>query len=48
MLTFLRFTTILALGFVTIIVAPAHWMHGSSLLFVAGSMSLRACPLIRC
>ncbi|KAJ9498156.1 hypothetical protein H2202_006307 [Exophiala xenobiotica] len=34
-ITFLRFTAILGLLFVTVIVAPAHWMNGSSLLFVA-------------
>ncbi len=37
MLTFLRFAAILGLTFVTIIVAPAHWVNGSSLLVVAGS-----------
>lgn len=36
MLTFLRFASVVALSFVTIIVAPAHWSNGSSLLTVAG------------
>ncbi|KAL2403002.1 hypothetical protein ABEF93_006645 [Exophiala dermatitidis] len=36
MLTFLRFATIIALCFVTIIVAPAHWVNGSPLWLVAG------------
>ncbi|KIX00441.1 uncharacterized protein Z518_10580 [Rhinocladiella mackenziei CBS 650.93] len=36
MLTFLRFASILALSFVTVIVAPAHWMNGSPLYLVAG------------
>src|ERR1700744_4824700 len=35
MLTFLRFSSIMALAFVTIIVAPAHWVNGSSFWTVA-------------
>lgn len=42
MLTFLRFATIIALCFVTIIVAPAHWVNGSPLWLVAGGMYLDA------
>ena len=40
MMTFLRFTAIVVLGFVTVIVAPAHWVNGSSFWVVAGCMYL--------
>jgi hypothetical protein len=42
MLTFLRFTSIMALAFVTIIVAPAHWVSGSSMWTVAACMLFAA------
>ncbi|EXJ75857.1 uncharacterized protein A1O5_00364 [Cladophialophora psammophila CBS 110553] len=46
MLTLLRFTTIAALGFVTVIVAPAHWVNGSSLWTVAGIWLAGLVPFI--
>ncbi|KIW80056.1 hypothetical protein Z517_06671 [Fonsecaea pedrosoi CBS 271.37] len=46
MLTFLRFTTIAALTFVTVIVAPAHWVSGSSLWTVAGIWFAGLLPFI--
>ncbi|KIW29692.1 uncharacterized protein PV07_05485 [Cladophialophora immunda] len=46
MLTFLRFTTIAALTFVTVIVAPAHWINGSSLWTVAGIWLAGLMPFI--
>ncbi|EXJ65222.1 hypothetical protein A1O7_01563 [Cladophialophora yegresii CBS 114405] len=46
MLTFLRFTSIMALAFVTIIVAPAHWVSGSSMWTVAALWLAGAMPFV--
>lgn len=48
MITFLRFTTILALCFVTVIVVPAHYMNGSPLWLVAGGRHFTLLPPSMC
>ncbi|KIW43284.1 hypothetical protein, variant [Exophiala oligosperma] len=46
MMTLLRYASIIGLLFLTVIVAPAHWVNGSSALMVAGLWLAGAFPFV--